>query len=918
MELGYGGTFTRSARWALVTVLVLSIGVILAAPMTAEAVTPVSLGAAKTYSAELPSAIAVGQLTPGGRTFVVVSDGDSEDVSVFLAEPNGSLVSAGNHYVGGYPLALAIGDVTGDGNSAIVVSFGGSTSGIATLLGDGTGKFPTLVTSPLPGTVVPPSIALGDFNGDKKPDLVTADGDEGKVALALGNGDGTFETAKAELYGASTEPYSDIGTVKVADFNHDGKLDVATSTEGCGYENGRGEVRVFLGNGAGTLNTPPSGDVLDTCATRMSVADLTGDGIPDVVTNNSEQATGAGYLASMLGKGDGTFGTLSLSEPTFDGTSLTLPDLNGDGLPDAAIGAYNPSSGPAVQVLTGNGNGTFNAPQSFAMGVSREDYVTGITYGDLNQDGKQDLLVAYAEPATNSGGVVVFLNQTGISPPVSTPSAPNPPASTPNPLPLVQLCSLIGPSTPNNPTAALLKKLDEKSSVLVGQIKGGHDPVSFDLYITAALEETQVCEANITLLNVTPFGFPTAKTEHDTFVTAPSPLSPQQRTFWYDPVRGWLHNSKASDWNLTPPGAQFSVNWSGAGFQAPKTSVNISFEDSKLLLEESPLAKFRGPLLETRLVESLVGGQPLEFITKLRPEARTGARLSLSIVKKYCYQQGDMGLLQLIFNSRLSIALSEQIYLEATQDLREASTNVVKDIKGLYATTQQLEESTQELAKGISQACADGELAYAEHLVLAVAVVAVSVAIPEAAGVVLAGRTVFVPAYAAAGAGTQPATASSTPPEPPANMQLLPTRRARLSARLLRRAPLPASLTQAVEAIRPFRVGTSVGQLFVQGRFAPSRWVVVAGGRLRSRAPHRVLLTLAGPGFLGTRLVEEKGGVAAVDFRLPATMAPGRWTLAITDEAGLRPAHHRIGGKLEMRLTSFTIAARNKPRKRGK
>jgi hypothetical protein len=135
---------------------------------------------------------------------------------------------------------------------------------------------------------------------------------------------------------------------------------------------------------------------------------------------------------------------------------------------------------------------------------------------------------------------------------------------------------------------------------------------------------------------------------------------------------------------------------------------------------------------------------------------------------------------------------------------------------------------------------------------------------------------------------------------------------------LCRRQPMGELTTPAVEAIRPFRVGTSVGQLFAHGRFAPGQWVLVAGGRLRSSKPHRVLLTLAGPGFLGTRLVQEKGGVAAVDFRLPATMAPGGWTLAIMDEAGLRPAHHRIGGKLEMRLTSFTIAARNKHHKRGK
>jgi len=131
------------------------------------------------------------------------------------------------------PTVVVSADFNGDGNADIAI-IGESIA--AVLLGNGQGGFENSSTfTDLDGVS---GIAVGDVNGDGKPDLVISDVLQG-ASLWMGNGNGTFNGS--ELLGGNASD------VVVADFNHDGKLDVATAFSDTGI------VDVALGNGDGTF-----------------------------------------------------------------------------------------------------------------------------------------------------------------------------------------------------------------------------------------------------------------------------------------------------------------------------------------------------------------------------------------------------------------------------------------------------------------------------------------------------------------------------------------------------------------------------------------------------------------------------------------------------------------------------------------
>jgi hypothetical protein len=333
-------------------------------------------------------------------------------VDIMLGNGDGTFQPAVSYGTGtSRPRFVVVADVNGDGKLDLVVANRCIDNGclveavVAVLLGNGDGKFQAAVTYNS-GGLFTSSVAVADVNGDGKPDLVVgnwcADPNcDGSVGVLLGNGDGTFQAVVTYPTGGFY-----AFAVAVADVNGDGKLDALVITKvavckgtSCDYVS---SVGVLLGNGDGTFQkavTYLSGGLsFPPFSSLLTVADVNGDGRPDLIVENS-QCCGSSdsVLGVLLGNGDGTFRQVVTYKSGAGGwgTSVAVADMNGDGKLDVVAtdqcASANCINKGLVALLLGNGDGTFQAAQTYDSG----GFLTNsVTIADLNGDGNPDLVVA--------------------------------------------------------------------------------------------------------------------------------------------------------------------------------------------------------------------------------------------------------------------------------------------------------------------------------------------------------------------------------------------------------------------------------------------------------------------------------------------------------------------------------------------
>jgi hypothetical protein len=363
---------------------------------------PVSYGS----SASLAAYIVLADVNKDGKMDIVVMNG-SGYIGVLLGKGNGTFSAAKRYLSYGSITTLVAGDFNRDGNLDLA-TVNSSWGALDLLFGNGDGTFqPPRSYWLCGGGSWPGAIATGDLNGDGIPDLVVDNATcYNSIVPVLGKGDGTFNFGSYNWSGG----LGDVA-IALADFNRDGKLDVAAANQLVSYsETDHGTIGILVGDGDGTFKPVITYSLTGT-PTSIAAADVNGDGIPDLLVTMNTCSGCNGSVRVFLGNGDATFTDFIGYDTGGIGTnSVTVGDLNKDGKLDLVL--TNISSN-TISVLFGNGDGTFQHAQTFAVNVPSA-YSAAI--GDVNGDGWPDVVVADYSP--DAGSVSVFLN--GLGRPITT------------------------------------------------------------------------------------------------------------------------------------------------------------------------------------------------------------------------------------------------------------------------------------------------------------------------------------------------------------------------------------------------------------------------------------------------------------------------------------------------------------------
>jgi hypothetical protein len=233
----------------------------------------------------------------------------------------------------------------------------------------------------------PSQAVLADLRHNGLLDIVVSHIGENVVSVLLNNGDGTFQAPREYAVGAFTVHSPAVLTgvndyrrdLAVADLNGDGIPDIVV------VNHDSGDLSILFGRGDGTF-APEQRVAATTAPFALAVGDVNGDGVPDLVVLDSTAGPIQGVV--LLGRGNGTFlPPLPLAVPpdtNYAALSLRLADVNGDGDLDVV---FNDNISGTLLML-GHGDGTFGPP----VVIQPRDSGPGLAVADLNRDGKLDVV----------------------------------------------------------------------------------------------------------------------------------------------------------------------------------------------------------------------------------------------------------------------------------------------------------------------------------------------------------------------------------------------------------------------------------------------------------------------------------------------------------------------------------------------
>ncbi|MBI3818493.1 MAG: VCBS repeat-containing protein [Planctomycetes bacterium] len=287
---------------------------------------------------------------------------------------------------------LASGDFNNDGKGDVLVAES-TTLGLALFTGDGLGSFPGRINSPGLFGSYPIAEAAGDFNNDGKLDVAVSDYSTNQIFLALGDGAGNFTISASPTVGSN--PFG----IAAADVNNDSKLDVIVAN------NGASNLSVARGNGTGGFAAAITTVALPSTPRFVATGFMNGDANVDLAV----YCEGDGKLRCYTGNGGAVFSAFGAGRSAPGTNSLKTADLNNDGKTDAVC-AMNDGIVSSARVFITNAGGFPNGVDN-NVGSPATAGAVMCAIGDLNNDGRKDILVGLA--SNLNGDVTILLQNAG-------------------------------------------------------------------------------------------------------------------------------------------------------------------------------------------------------------------------------------------------------------------------------------------------------------------------------------------------------------------------------------------------------------------------------------------------------------------------------------------------------------------------